>query len=1159
MKSPKWHDFRLAGLRTLLLIVTFTLLSSSPGMSYAIGQERNFTLQFNNLSLEKAIREIEKTTGYTFFYDENVVNLSHQVSLDVRNKTMKEALASMLKSTDLTFEITNSQIALVPKTNKQEKKASGTPNISQPVTAQSKKITGSVLDSKGEPIIGANVVVAGTTNGTITDLDGMFSLDMPNDARLEISYIGYITQVLTVKGNTLKVIMKEDSQALEEVVVVGYGTGIKKESLTSSIAVIKADDIARTSAMNTSGALVGKIAGINSRQVDGRPGATAKLNIRNMGTPLYVIDGVQKDESSFNNIDFNDIESISVLKDASASIYGVRAANGVIVVTTKKGKKASKNMVSVNATYGWQQLSQFARPADAATYVESYIQSDAIQGTANPKYTKEDLEKWRQGTEKGYRPFDWYDYIFNTAPQYYVGANISGGGENNNYYVAVSHMDQDATIVNYGGFDRTNIQMNIDANITNKLRIGAGLNGRIEHKVNPGVPGGDDYWLPLFASYRNLPTSRPFANDNPAYPTQTSARSDTNFAMLNYDLSGKMEETTQVAQLNFNAEYDIWDGLKVKGIFSYQYSNYQLDNQEYTYKLYSYDEATDTYPVMMSMDNPWRERKTRKIEELTGQLQLTYNKTFGQHDVNAVVGMETIKRDAPEQWVHALPQSNTIHLLDYHSMDTYRDIGKNTQARIGYVGRVNYSYAQKYLLEFSARYDGSWKFPPHHRWGFFPSGSLGWRISEEAFWKENKITSVLSDFKVRASYGLLGDDDLGTDYVAFDYMSGYNYLLDTRDLNNVKDISGGVIDGKYVIGSQSRGLPITSISWIKAKILDIGFDFGLFDNRLSGSVDYFRRSRSGLPESRNDVLIPGEAGFDLPKENLKSDVHTGFDGQLLWRGNIGDVSYSVGGNITYSRMFDWHQYKPRFGNSWNEYRNSINERFAYLNWGLEAIGQFQSWEEIAAWPIDNDRKGNKTLRPGDIKYKDTNGDGVINSMDERPIGYRDEDATPLLNYGINLAAGWKGFDIAIDFAGASGSSFFYEWELRNPFHDGGNNPQFLMENQWKLSDITDPNSPLIPGKYPTLLVGNSDHSNYWNSTFWKKNVKYLKMRNIEIGYTLPKAWLETAHITDTRIYVSGQNLFCIDNLDGVDPEIKEHSGLQYPTTRVFTLGINLKF
>lgn len=1159
MKSPKWHDFRLAGLRTLLLIVTFTLLSSSPGMSSAIGQERNFTLQFNNLSLEKAIREIEKTTGYTFFYDENVVNLSHQVSLDVRNKTMKEALASMLKSTDLTFEITNSQIALVPKTNKQEKKASGTPNISQPVTAQSKKITGSVLDAKGEPIIGANVVVAGTTNGTITDLDGMFSLDMPNDARLEISYIGYITQVLTVKGNTLKVIMKEDSQALEEVVVVGYGTGIKKESLTSSIAVIKADDIARTSAMNTSGALVGKIAGINSRQVDGRPGATAKLNIRNMGTPLYVIDGVQKDESSFNNIDFNDIESISVLKDASASIYGVRAANGVIVVTTKKGKKASKNMVSVNATYGWQQLSQFARPADAATYVESYIQSDAIQGTANPKYTKEDLEKWRQGTEKGYRPFDWYDYIFNTAPQYYVGANISGGGENNNYYVAVSHMDQDATIVNYGGFDRTNIQMNIDANITNKLRIGAGLNGRIEHKVNPGVPGGDDYWLPLFASYRNLPTSRPFANDNPAYPTQTSARSDTNFAMLNYDLSGKMEETTQVAQLNFNAEYDIWDGLKVKGIFSYQYSNYQLDNQEYTYKLYSYDEATDTYPVMMSMDNPWRERKTRKIEELTGQLQLTYNKTFGQHDVNAVVGMETIKRDAPEQWVHALPQSNTIHLLDYHSMDTYRDIGKNTQARIGYVGRVNYSYAQKYLLEFSARYDGSWKFPPHHRWGFFPSGSLGWRISEEAFWKENKITSVLSDFKVRASYGLLGDDDLGTDYVAFDYMSGYNYLLNTRDLNDVKDISGGVIDGKYVIGSQSRGLPITSISWIKAKILDIGFDFGLFDNRLSGSVDYFRRSRSGLPESRNDVLIPGEAGFDLPKENLKSDVHTGFDGQLLWRGNIGDVSYSVGGNITYSRMFDWHQYKPRFGNSWNEYRNSINERFAYLNWGLEAIGQFQSWEEIAAWPIDNDRKGNKTLRPGDIKYKDTNGDGVINSMDERPIGYRDEDATPLLNYGINLAAGWKGFDIAIDFAGASGSSFFYEWELRNPFHDGGNNPQFLMENQWKLSDITDPNSPLIPGKYPTLLVGNSDHSNYWNSTFWKKNVKYLKMRNIEIGYTLPKAWLEAAHITDTRIYVSGQNLFCIDNLDGVDPEIKEHSGLQYPTTRVFTLGINLKF
>lgn len=1156
MKERMLNSVRRKIGKVSFFALIFSLVTSLSGVSYASGQAKTITIQLNDVSLNEAIRQIEKASGYSFFYDENKVDLSHRVSLKAKDKSVGDALSVLLKSTGLTYEISNNQIALVPVgKEKSARQETGVATTALPSVQQEKRITGVVMDERGDVIIGANVVVAGTTNGTVTDVDGQFSLEASGNLKLEVSYIGYLSQVIAVKGATLKIVLREDTQALDEVVVTGYGSGIKKESLTSSISVIKSDDIARTSAMNTSGALVGKIAGINSRQTDGRPGNATKLNIRNMGTPLYVIDGVQKDENSFNNIDFNDIESVSVLKDASASIYGVRAANGVIVVTTKKGKKGSKNVVSINTNYGWQQLSKFPKPADAATYVESYIQSDAIQGSANPKYTKDDLAKWRQGTEKGYRPFDWFDYIFNSAPQYYVGANISGGSEKNNYYIAVSHMNQDAIIVNYGGFDRTNVQMNIDANITNRFRIGAGLNGRIEHKKNPGVPGGDDYWLPIFASYRNLPTSRPFANDNPMYPTQTSARSDTNFAMLNYDRSGTMEENTRVAQLNFNAEYDIIDGLKVKGIMSYQYSDYQLDNQEYTYKLYSYDEATDTYPVMMSMDNPWRERRTRKIEELTGQLQLTYDKTFGVHGINAVVGVETIKRDAPEQWVHSLPASNILNLIDYPSLDTYDDTGKNTQARIGYVGRVNYNYNQKYLVELSARYDGSWKFPPNHRWGFFPSGSVGWRMSEEAFWKESPIATVFSDFKVRASYGLLGDDDLGDDYKAFDYMSGYSYRVNRKN----EKLPGATLDGKYLLGTQSRGIAVTNISWIEAQILDIGLDFGFFQGKLSGSVDYFRRSRSGLPESRYDVLIPGEAGFELPKENLKSDMHTGFDAQISWRDQIEEVSYSVGGNITYSRMYDWHQYKPRFGNSWNVYRNSIDERYAHLNWGLEADGQFQSWDEIATWPVDNDRQGNKTLRPGDIKYKDINNDGVINGMDERPIGYRDEDSTPLLNFGINLAAQYKGFDLSMDFAGATGYSFFYEWELRNPFHDGGNSPQFLMGDQWHLSDITDPNSELIPGKYPTMLVGNSNHSNYWNSTFWKKNVSYLKMRNIEIGYSLPRTWLNKAKITEVRVYGSAQNLFCIDNLDGIDPEIKEHSGLQYPTTRVFTIGLNFKF
>ena len=378
-------------------------------------------------------------------------------------------------------------------------------------------------------------------------------------------------------------------------------------------------------------------------------------------------------------------------------------------------------------------------------------------------------------------------------------------------------------------------------------------------------------------------------------------------------------------------------------------------------------------------------------------------------------------------------------------------------------------------------------------------------------------------------------------------MAGYNYKN-----------GGSVIDGKYTIGSRPRGLPVTTISWVKAKILDLGFDVAFLDNRLSGQFDFFRRLRTGLPASRYDVLLPSEVGFSLPKENLNSDVHMGYDAAIRWNDKIEDFTYSIGGNITYARFYDWEQYKPRFSNSWDEYRNSINHRFGYLNWGLEAIGQFESWEEIATYPIDNDRQGNKTLRPGDIKYKDINGDGVINSMDERPIGYR-QDSTPILNFGLNFAFGWKGFDLSFDLTGGAMSSWFQEWEQRNPFHDGGNNPQYYMEDTWHLADIWDANSELIPGKYPMLLIGNSSHSNYWNSTFWKKNIRYVKLRNLEFGYTLPKFLVQKANISDVRFYVAGTNLLTFSNAPGVDPESNETNGLGYPTTRVINVGINLKF
>ncbi|MCS2420863.1 TonB-dependent receptor [Bacteroides fragilis] len=1014
---------------------------------------------------------------------------------------------------------------------------------------QQRTVKGIVIDANGEAVIGANVKEPGSTTGTITDINGEFSLSVGPKATLEVSFIGYTTQKVNVgASNTVKVILKEDTKVLDEVVITGFGMSQKKATLTGAVAAIASTDIERSNATTASGALVGKIAGINTRQNDGRPGASTQLQIRNMGAPLYVIDGVVSDDGQFNNMDFNDIESISILKDASAAIYGVRAANGVVVVTSKKGHRNSKNSVSVNAYYGWQHNSRYVQPAKTKDYVTAYVSAEtwAKKADNDRRYNKEEYAKWMAGTEKNYQGFDWSDYIWITAPQSYISANLSGGTDKANYYVAVSHIDQEATVRGYGGFRRTNAQMNIDMNISDRFKIGATMNGRIEDRHHPGVPGSDDTWLPRFATMKNQPTKRPYANDNPLYPQLVSDQKETNFALLNYETSGKVSDVWRVLQMQTTAEYEILKGLKAKGMLGYYYAYNELDNQEYTFKLYGYNEKTGEYYETASMDNPYRERNREKVEDQFANFQLNFDRRFGNHSINAVASFEATQRKRPKSWVHSVPVANGMDLIRFKEIVEYNDTGNNTEARMGWLGRINYSFADRYLIELIGRWDGSWKFKPENRWGFFPSASLGWRISEENFWKESKIANVFSNLKIRGSYGVVGDDNV-SDYAAFDYLPGYKY-------NN----GGAVLDGDWVVGTETRGLPNKTLSWMESKILDIGVDMGFFNNRLNAQVDFFQRIRDGIPESRYDVLIPNEAGFSLPKENLKSDKHVGFDAMVSWADHINDFNYSVGANMTYSRFWDWEQYDTRHSNSWDVYRNSIWHRVGYVNWGYEAVGRFTSWEQIATYPIDNDRKGNKTVVPGDIMYKDVNGDGVINYMDERPIGYR-SDSTPTLNFGINLAASWKGFDLAMDWTGSGMTSWQQQYETARPFQNDGNSPEEVFKDAWHLADIWDADSQLIPGKYPLIRLNNEETSAYDKSTFWLHNVKYIKLRNLEFGYTLPKRIVAKAGISNLRLYVSGTNLFSISNIPFMDPECIDSNGLDYPTMRVVNLGINLKF
>ena len=1033
--------------------------------------------------------------------------------------------------------------------------------VSIPGQAQSStkgNVTGTIVDAAGLPVIGAGITVVGTTIGTASDSEGKFVLqDIEDGTVLEISSIGYVTQRVTVTSRrVIQVTLEEDSELLSEVVITGFGLAQKKATMTGAISAINGDILSTSVATNTSGALAGKIAGVNFRKSDNRPGRGTNMEIRNMGTPLYVIDGIVKDQDQFNYLDYNDIESISILKDASAAIYGVRAANGVVVVTTKRGTKNSKNTVNITYEHGWGRNSQYPMPADVPTYLTNYIQSQTIKGVTNYKYSASDLAKWTAGTEKGYIPFDWYDFIWGTANQQLIKADITGGSDKSNYYISFSHTDEETSIKAYDGFHKNNVQINLDTWLTDKFKIGVTMSGHIRQIHNPGVPQGNDYYMPAYATFMNLPTIHAYANDNPNYPAYTSTDSGTNFAILNYELAGERLDSWRTINLGTDAEYEVFDGLKLKALLSYYYQVYYMNNQEYTYTEYSYDEATDTYPIAVEMTNPWKERETDFTEETTSNLQMNYDKTFGPHHVAAVVGFEASLRKTPGVWIHSRPVANTLHLFDYTSLDTYTDTGENPRARLGWLGRFNYDFAGKYLVELSGRYNGSWKFPPGHRWGFFPAASVGWRVSEEDFWKGSNLANVINSLKLRASYGVVGDDNT-SGYSAFDYMSGYTYKS-----------GSGVIDGAYVVGTTARGLPVTTLSWLKAKTLDIGLDASFLNNRLDFQADYFNRLRTGIPAGRYDILIPSEVGFSLPNENLNSDLTRGVDFGIRWHDQIGDFGYNFAVNFTYSRYYNWDSYKPRFSNSWDKYRNSTEHRYANVYWGYESLGQFQSWEEIANYPIDNDGKGNTTLRPGDIKYKDQNGDGFINSMDYRPIGYYNQTSytsttaiTPIWTGGIDAGLTWKNFRVDMDFIYGGGYSWLQNYWLRTPFYKGGNAPQFYMEDTWHLADIWNADSEYLPGKYPMIIEGNSGHSDYWASDFWLYNVHYLKLKNLQFSYTFNPSLINRIRLSGLTLYASCSNVFQFTNLPSIDVETVSQTswGPEPPSLRTITVGAKVKF
>ena len=1105
--------------------------------------EIKINLTHKSSDLGTILTAIEDQTKFKFSYSHDI-NLITPVKLKGKSKPLDILLKEIGYQAKVNFFRRNSLIAI--------SNAYNTTEISDIIVITNKEISGTVTDEHGEGLPGVNVLVKDTNLGTVTDAVGNYKLAVPEDATtLVFTYVGYLTEEVEINDQSIiSISMTADISTLAEIVVIGFQE-LKKENVAGSVSQISTEDLNISTVPTTSSALVGRVAGLNFRQADGRPGSTATIRIRNFSEPpLYIIDGVQKDEGQFNNLDLNDIETISFLKDGEAAVYGVKGANGVVIVTTKSGK--GMEGVTFNGRFytGVQEWTRFPEMASAPDFVRARVEHE-INSFGSTSWDPVEYQKWQEGTERGYQSFDWRSFI-KAAPQQYYHLDATGGTGRFNFYTGLSFLDQEGVVEDFE-FKRVNLQFNSDAEIANNLTLSTRINGRVESKLNPGLPWFDDLTFPLWALYRNIPTERPYANDNPDFIADNGPRRFLNFGILNYDISGWHTNIWRVFQGNSSLIYKIPEksflrGLEAKVTYGYYYAQNHTNTHEYSFDAFTYDEATDTYLRTGGNDNDWRDRTNEFVEEKVIQGQLSYSNAFDKHEVAAVVATEAYDRREARSFFFTDPSSNFLDLVRTDEIRQFDDSDTEI-ATVGISGRVNYSFAGKYIAQFVGRYDGSYLFPESDRWGFFPTVSFAYHISNEDFFND-ALGRVVTDLKLRVSHGKLGSDNLNEleGYNPFDYLAGYNFGVGTfvgeyRDrvqpFNTIRD----------------RGAPVRTISWIVATNQNIGIDFGLFENKLTGTFDVFRRTRDGLPARRNDVVLPEEVGLDVPLENLESDRTSGFDASLNYDFSVSDINISLGGVFTYGRTKFLDQYNPRFGNSWDHYRNNSEDRWTGIRWGFEAIGQFQSQEEIDNYPVDIDGNGNRALLPGDIIYKDVNGDNVINNLDARPIGLSED--IPNITYGFNVRATWKGIDFTAALQGATGYSYRLNGEVARPLSGGGNIPVHLLD-RWHRADPFNTDSEWIAGKYPAIRE-NGFGPNHWLSDFWLINAHYLRLRNLEIGYTLPASLINKVGIKKARFYINGLNLVTIDNVNITDPEVNAENGRQYPQHRVINAGLNFSF
>lgn len=1025
--------------------------------------------------------------------------------------------------------------------------------------AQNKSISGTVKDESGEVIIGANVKLAGSTAGTITDIDGNFKLSVPAKGTLEISFIGYVTKRVTITAAaTYDIVLKEDSKTLDEVVVVGYGTQ-KKATLTGAISQIENEELQLTKTQDSKNLLTGKIPGVRVTQNTSEPGefGYGNFDIRGYGgSPLIVVDGVPR--GNFERLDPNEIESVSVLKDASAAVYGVRGGNGVILVTTKKGDASAKPKIEYSMYYGLQTPAEVLKPVGAVERMTLYNEK-SMRSLTDPRLTYDDaaFEPYLNGSAFS---TDWYDAVIDgSAPQQQHNISVSGGTNKVNYFLNFGYMDQKGFLKsNSLDYNRYNFRANISTEVVKGLTVSAKIGATIDERERPYT----NTWEIFKYLWRSRPDETIYANNNPAYLSKPSTDILNPVGAMDSDISGYRKNRNKILSSTFEAEWALpWvKGLKVKGLFSYD--NTINDNEEWklAYDEYTYNAANDSYANSTRLSPTNLARYYGNGWTRLWQASVNYDNTFGKHHVGALLLLEESYTKGDNISAN---RNFTIPLPYLFAGDATNQVGTANAAGLydnatrGLVGRLNYDYAGKYIAEFSFRYDGSSKFHKDHRWGFFPSASLGWRISEESFIKDN--WEFMDNLKLRASYGEMGDDSA----VAYQWISGYDYPNTSGAVYN--NYSKGYIFGGNVLNSLAfRSVANTNITWYTLKTLNVGIDADMWNGLLGVTFEIFKRDRDGLLASRNST-VPGNFGSSLPQENLNSDRTKGIELELRHHNRVGDFTYSVTANVSYTRTMNRYLEKNPSGNSFENWqnRNNIN-RYNDIWFGYGDGGRYISYDQIAHSGIYAD---NSTL-PGDYIYQDWNGDGTIDAMDSHPIAttlssgsfndFQNKRNYPLMNFGLTLAGGWKGIDASFTFQGAAKSYIAYGEQLTSPLLWDGNALDYFMD-RWHPADPKqdpyDPSCQWISGYY--AFGGTSADS---NSRFQIQKGDYLRLKSAEIGYTFPKSLTSVVGIQKLRVYMNGYNLLTFTGVKGVDPEKPaDLYGYMYPLNRSYNFGCSITF